>query len=303
MENVTSQAVLEQSGREAPASPQPVQQRQDPPQDRPSDSKEIQQSQGEEKALKDSNEAKESKSLKEVKEAGELKELKSVKEIPVAAWGPPARSKSPAPPSEKSCKCLKSRCLRLNCSCFNGLGYCGEQCLCAGCLNVPFHDEERNFVIDKTVAINRLAFKPKLRFLASSPNLLGEAELDNEGKLMVSGKEGKAGEGESATRLTLGSEAELGVGQAIYSRGCKCSKSRCQSRHCECFKNGLDCTNICKCDHCGNGFVELDKRDIGKYYEKDHRKRFKLIIPKRVPKALKPAQPDEECVIKFVKFK
>ena len=205
---------------------------------------------------------------------------------------PPEASDAPARPSTSgsSCKCLKSRCLRLNCSCFNGLNYCGEQCLCAGCLNVPFHDEERNFVIDKTLAINRLAFKPKLRLLASMPHLPPSA---------VAGGPPTIRDPTSPT--TPGSEPELEA--RIYSRGCKCCKSRCQSRHCECFKNGLSCTNICKCDHCANGFLELDKRDIGKYYEKEHRKRFKLIIPKRVPKALKNVQPDDECVIKFVKFK
>ena len=208
--------------------------------------------------------------------------------------------KATLPASSHSCKCLKSRCLRLNCSCFSTMGYCGDGCLCAGCLNVPFHDDERNFVIEKTLAINRLAFKPKLRNFTMSMQNIG-FELPNNSDHMSDDNV----EGQTRTRLNTGSEAELNISPRvqIYSRGCKCCKSRCQSKHCECFKNGLKCTNICKCDHCVNGFLELDKRDIGKYYEKEHRKRFKLVIPKRMPKTLKNAQPDDESIIKFVKFK
>ena len=211
---------------------------------------------------------------------------------------PEVSPKALAPSSSHSCKCLKSRCLRLNCSCFSTMGYCGDGCLCAGCLNVPFHDDERNFVIEKTLAINRLAFKPKLRLFTMSVQNI-DLELQNSEHLSNNVEE------ETRTRLNTGSEADLNLSSPvqIYSRGCKCCKSHCQSKHCECFKNGLKCTNICKCDHCVNGFLELDKRDIGKYYEKEHRKRFKLVIPKRMPKTLKNSQPEDESIIKFVKFK
>lgn len=40
------------------------------------------------------------------------------------------------------------------------------------------------------------------------------------------------------------------------SKGCKCKNSNCQKNYCECYQNGIGCSELCKCQNCYNG----DKR-------------------------------------------
>lgn len=74
------------------------------------------------------------------------------------------------PPNEESsqCKCKKSQCLRLHCACFTGNQHCGPQCECADCMNQPEFEDARQFVIQKTMEINPLAFKSKVRQIDAS---------------------------------------------------------------------------------------------------------------------------------------
>jgi hypothetical protein len=64
-------------------------------------------------------------------------------------------------PPKKACGCKSSKCLRLHCLCFKQLGYCTLKCGCVGCLNVPVFEDSRSFVIEKTIEINKNAFKAK----------------------------------------------------------------------------------------------------------------------------------------------
>lgn len=65
----------------------------------------------------------------------------------------------------QSCKCKNSNCLRLHCSCFKTLGYCGPLCKCVGCKNSKNFEEARNFVIKKTKIIFKQAFRKKKIYL------------------------------------------------------------------------------------------------------------------------------------------
>ena len=61
----------------------------------------------------------------------------------------------------------------------------------------------------------------------------------------------------------------------LHSRGCKCSKTGCQKNYCECFKKGLGCSALCRCDGCNNEKIELKEEEVRMYYDRVLRKRKK----------------------------
>ena len=45
---------------------------------------------------------------------------------------------------------------------------------------------------------------------------------------------------------------ETGDGGKVLTRGCNCRSSGCSKHYCDCFYNGLGCSNMCKCTDCTN---------------------------------------------------
>lgn len=45
----------------------------------------------------------------------------------------------------------------------------------------------------------------------------------------------------------------LGVGLREVRKGCKCKKTKCLKKYCECFSSGMPCGMFCKCENCENG--------------------------------------------------
>lgn len=77
----------------------------------------------------------------------------------------------------------------------------------------------------------------------------------------------------------------LDSGQKIHNRGCSCTKNNCQKNYCECHKNGLACSPLCKCEGCLNEKVDMDVEEVKKVFKKCSRKKkkFQLFVNKQVP--------------------
>lgn len=65
----------------------------------------------------------------------------------------------------------------------------------------------------------------------------------------------------------------------ISTVGCKC-KTGCESKHCFCYKFGLGCSPICKCERCLNARVELDQEVVRKVKLKGSRIKQKIVFRK-----------------------
>ena len=43
---------------------------------------------------------------------------------------------------------------------------------------------------------------------------------------------------------------------------CTCSKSGCKLKYCECYKNGLECTDLCRCTKCENTKIPKEGKKV-----------------------------------------
>eukprot|EP01067_Filipodium_phascolosomae_P007362 Filipodium_phascolosomae@DN5870_c0_g1_i1.p1 len=48
-------------------------------------------------------------------------------------------------------------------------------------------------------------------------------------------------------------------GTASHTRGCRCAKSLCQKKYCECRLAGIPCTEACKCSNCTNTIKAIEE--------------------------------------------
>ena len=130
------------------------------------------------------------------------------------------------PGSTLICKCAKSKCLKMYCECFT-LGYfCDDQCNCCECHNLEETQDEVRQARADIKGRNDRAFSAKVTVqkTANSPAVaIPRSIKDNEEVLKV------------------------------HITGCRCKKSFCQKKYCECYQMGAKCIpGKCQCCNCKN---------------------------------------------------
>jgi hypothetical protein len=151
--------------------------------------------------------------------------------------------------ASKACKCKKSKCLKLYCECFASNVFC-RGCQCNDCHNIPEHAEERLKAVEYKLSRRPKAFEAKFQL---SP----KDDIKTEGS-------------QTEAPPTASTESPLAVVKPdpdatpatpiedtrSHTMGCHCKKSGCQKKYCECFQNGVSCTDKCRCKECKNDGVK-----------------------------------------------
>ncbi|TYG52324.1 hypothetical protein ES288_D09G017700v1 [Gossypium darwinii] len=124
----------------------------------------------------------------------------------------------------KHCNCRRSRCLKLYCECFAAGIYCEDCCACENCLNKPDYEDIVLDIRHQIELRNPLAFAPPIVNPSDdSPNVTGDENLMN-------------------------------TPSARHKRGCKCKRSKCLKKYCECYRAKVGCSDGCHCEDCDNSF-------------------------------------------------
>ncbi|XP_019092626.1 PREDICTED: protein tesmin/TSO1-like CXC 8 [Camelina sativa] len=117
----------------------------------------------------------------------------------------------------KGCRCKQSKCLKLYCDCFASGVVCTD-CDCADCHNNSDNSDAREFALKSVLGRNPNAFNGM-----SFTSLIDKQCKD-------------------------APDTKLG----LLSRGCKCKRTRCLKKYCECFQANVLCSDNCKCIGCKN---------------------------------------------------
>ena len=141
------------------------------------------------------------------------------------------------------------------CECFTQGRFCDESCNCVNCLNTEENEktikESRKNIRNR----NPLAFKPKVQNVG--PHRLFQQDDADQNPLAATTTAAldvkKQGSKSKSTRTANIS--------AWHINGCKCKRSNCLKKYCECFQHGVLCNpDKCQCVDCKNTKAEVERR-------------------------------------------
>ncbi|OMO54273.1 hypothetical protein CCACVL1_27932 [Corchorus capsularis] len=135
----------------------------------------------------------------------------------------------------KRCNCKRSKCLKLYCECFAAGIYCVDSCACENCYNKPEYEDTVSDVREQIESRNPLAFAPTVVNQANtSPNVADDQNW-------------------------------ISPSSARHKRGCKCKRSKCLKKYCECYRAKVGCSDGCRCECCDNYFGKKSAYDMKGY--------------------------------------